>query len=73
MADLETLVRFADALRQGSTSVDEQPLYEGAGPVTAALQHMLGATLIWCLVNRGEIVHTTMDPLDMDVSHQRAW
>ena len=48
-------------------------LMELIGTVAAALHHTFGASLIWCLVNRGEVVYTTMDPLDMDVEHQRAW
>ena len=75
MADLQTLVRFADATRQGAPSIDGRlsSTQGGAGPVAAALHHAFGVSLVWCLVNRGEQVYTTMDPLDMDVEHQRAW
>lgn len=67
VANLEMLVRFADATRQG---IDRDDLDL---TIVAALQHCLGSSVIWCLVNRGEHVYATHDPLDMDVEHQNAW
>ena len=68
LANLETLVRFADALRQGNQKSDDP-----ATTVVTALQNQFGSSLIWCLVNRGEHVYCHEDPLDMEVDHQNAW
>jgi hypothetical protein len=65
---LGNLVEFADELRQGSHTSPNH-----TNSIVTALQNKFGASLIWCLVSRGEVIYVTESPVDLEIEHQQAW
>ena len=60
---LDVLVQLAEELKGG----------EPGAALSHALASKFGASLLWCLVQRGAVISRTESPVDLETKDQEAW